>query len=106
MGAMTNNSRKLVNFTGFYKGIQSAGAALMWSLDGQHKVAFMRLLAACWGLLAASLLMAIPLIWFKIRDTVPVEEDVKFSDETAEEVLGAAATARPVKQKTEEGAEA
>ena len=32
MGAMTNNSRKLANFAGFYKGIQSAGAAIMLSL--------------------------------------------------------------------------
>lgn len=30
MGALTNNNRKLANFAGFYKGIQSAGAAGMW----------------------------------------------------------------------------
>lgn len=30
MGALTNNSRKLANFAGFYKGIQSAGAAIAW----------------------------------------------------------------------------
>lgn len=30
MGSLTNNSRKLANFAGFYKGIQSAGAAAMW----------------------------------------------------------------------------
>jgi len=34
MGAITNNSRKLANFAGFYKGIQSAGAAIIWRLDG------------------------------------------------------------------------
>jgi hypothetical protein len=30
MGSLTNNSRKLANFAGFYKGIQSAGAAVTW----------------------------------------------------------------------------
>lgn len=30
MGSLTNNARKLANFAGFYKGIQSAGAAGMW----------------------------------------------------------------------------
>ena len=28
MGALSNNARKLANFTGFYKGIQSAGGAI------------------------------------------------------------------------------
>jgi hypothetical protein len=86
MGAMTNNSRKLANFTGFYKGIQSAGAAIMWSLDGQHKLPYMTLLAACWGTLSGSLVLGLPLIWFKIKDTVTVEEDLKFSDETIADV--------------------
>lgn len=30
MGSLSNNSRKLANFAGFYKGIQSAGAAITW----------------------------------------------------------------------------
>jgi hypothetical protein len=44
MGSLTNNSRKLANFTGFYKGIQSAGGALAWALD-DNKVSFMSLFA-------------------------------------------------------------
>ncbi|KAI5279384.1 hypothetical protein KEM54_004197 [Ascosphaera aggregata] len=31
MGALSNNSRKLANFAGFYKGLQSAGAAGAWA---------------------------------------------------------------------------
>ena len=34
MGAMSNSSRKTANMAGFYKGIQSAGAAVFWRLDG------------------------------------------------------------------------
>jgi len=39
-----------------------------------------------WGLLAGSLLCALPVIWLKIKDTVPIEEDLKFSDETMADV--------------------
>jgi hypothetical protein len=85
MGAISNNSRKLANFAGFYKGIQSAGSALMWSMDN-HKVSYMRMVLACWGLLAGSLVLALPLIWWKIKDSVDIEDDVAFSDETIAEV--------------------
>ena len=33
MGALSNDPRKLAYFAGFYKGIQSAGAAVVWRLD-------------------------------------------------------------------------
>ena len=86
MGALTNNGRKLANFAGFYKGIQSAGAAIIFRIDAL-KAPFMNEFASCWGLLAGSLLVALPLILMKVRDTVPLEDDIKFSDETMEEVM-------------------
>ena len=85
MGALTNNGRKLANFAGYYKGIQSAGAAIVYRIDAL-KAPFMNELASNWGLLAGSLLIAAPLIFFKVPDTVPLEEDLKFSDETLEDV--------------------
>jgi hypothetical protein len=87
MGAISNNSRKLANFAGFYKGIQSAGAAIIWRLDG-YKVPYMNLFISCWVLLAGSLVVALPVMLLKIKDTVPVEEDLKFTDETLEDVVG------------------
>ncbi|KAL9017024.1 MAG: hypothetical protein Q9185_005626 [Variospora sp. 1 TL-2023] len=86
MGALTNNGRKLANFAGFYKGIQSAGAAIMFRIDALE-APYMNEFASCWGLLAGSLLIALPVILMKVRDTVPLEEDIKFSDETIEEVM-------------------
>ena len=44
--------------------------------------------AASWALLAGSLLIAAPVIVMKIKDTVLLEEDLTFSDETVEEVRG------------------
>lgn len=87
MGALTNNSRKLANFAGFYKGIQSAGAAGMWRLDAL-KTPFMTEFATCWGLLGGSLLIASPVIFTKIKDQSDMAADLEFSDETAGEVAG------------------
>lgn len=89
MGGLTNNSRKLANFAGFYKGIQSAGAAIMWRLDGlDNAPEYMAMFASCWGLLAGSLLFAAPVIWIKILDHADEERDLAFSDERPEEVRG------------------
>ncbi|KAL1650261.1 hypothetical protein SLS58_001072 [Diplodia intermedia] len=85
MGAMTNNGRKLANFAGFYKGIQSAGAAVVWALD-LEKFPFMNLFASCWALLAGSLILALPVILLKIQDHVSIEEDLKFTDNSLTDV--------------------
>lgn len=95
MGAITNSGRKLANFAGFYKGIQSAGAAITWGLDRQE-IPYMNMLASCWGLLAGSLVVALPVMIWKIKDTVTIEEDLKFSDETVADVIGEKPVGREV----------
>jgi hypothetical protein len=96
MGALTNNGRKLANFAGFYKGIQSAGAAIIWRLDSKG-IPFMNEFASCWALLAGGLLFALPVILFKVKDTVSLEEDLKFSDEPVADVAPVAERAPEVK---------
>ncbi|KAK3654523.1 hypothetical protein LTR56_003168 [Elasticomyces elasticus] len=88
MGAMTNNGRKLANFAGFYKGIQSAGAAIIWRIDGyKNAPEYMSLFASNWALLAGSLVIAAPVMLWKIKDTVSFEDDLAFTDETIEDVI-------------------
>ncbi|KAH0087414.1 MFS general substrate transporter, partial [Aureobasidium melanogenum] len=89
MGSLTNNGRKLTNFAGFYKGIQSAGAVVIWRLDSKN-LAYMSEFASSWGLLLGALVCALPVLLIRVKDHVSVEEDVKFSDETVEEVIGTA----------------
>jgi hypothetical protein len=89
MGALSNSGRKTANFAGFYKGIQSAGAAIIWAIDSKSSTTYMAEFASSWALLAGSLLIASPVILWKIKDHVTVEEDLKFSDETIEDVLPA-----------------
>lgn len=69
---------------------------LMASLTNDHvfdrmegvETPFMTEFASCWGLLVGSLLIASPVILFKIKDRTAMEDDLKFSDETAEDVMG------------------
>ena len=94
MGALTNNGRKLANFAGFYKGLQSAGAAIVYRLDAL-KIPFMNEFASSWALVAGSLVIAAPLIWLKIQDTVPIEDDLKFTDESYDDVKPLEPSAAP-----------
>jgi len=89
MGALSNSGRKAANLTGFYKGIQSAGAAIFWRLDGL-KTPYNTIFGATWGILGAALLFAAPIIFMKVKDTTTLEHDLKFSDETIEDVASAA----------------
>ncbi|GJD02274.1 Major facilitator superfamily transporter [Colletotrichum higginsianum IMI 349063] len=86
MGALSNSSRKAANLAGFYKGIQSAGAAVFWRLDGLG-TEYNTIFGASWGCLAGALVIGAPIIFLKIKDTVSVEEDLKFSDETVADVV-------------------
>ncbi|KAF2019719.1 MFS general substrate transporter [Aaosphaeria arxii CBS 175.79] len=94
MGALTNNGRKLANFAGFYKGIQSAGAAITWRLD-DIGIPYMNMFASNWGLLVGSLIIALPVILWKVEDSVALEKDVAFTDKTVEEVAPKAAVHAP-----------
>jgi MFS family permease len=85
MGSLTNNGRKLANFAGFYKGIQSAGAAITWRLD-DIGIPYMNMFASNWALLGGSLLIALPVILWKVEDSVALEKDIAFTDETIEDV--------------------
>ena len=74
MGAMTNNARKIAVLVGVYKGLQSGAAAIAWHLDG-IKVPYMNIFGATWGLLAGGLVIALPLLVFRIKDHTDPEED-------------------------------
>lgn len=86
MGALSNSGRRSANYVGFYKGIQSAGAAVMWALDSRN-LSYEKEFTSNWVLLSASLLCAAPVIFLKIKDHVTVEEDLVGTDETLADVL-------------------
>ena len=86
MGSLSNSGRRTANYVGFYKGLQSAGAAVMWSLD-RDKLSYKSEWATNIGLLLGSLLIAAPLILVRIKDHVEIEDDLADVDETIEDVV-------------------
>lgn len=86
MGALSNSGRRSANYVGFYKGIQSAGAAVVNNLDAR-KLSYKKEFISNWVLLSISLVVAAPVIFLKIRDHVAIEDDLAGTDETIADVL-------------------
>ncbi|KAJ2161016.1 hypothetical protein GGF46_001818 [Coemansia sp. RSA 552] len=61
IGALTNDNQKLSRYAGFYKGIQSFGAAIAWQLD--IKVPKVNQLIANWVLFGCSVPLLLAVIW-------------------------------------------
>ncbi len=95
MGALSNSGRRVANIVGFYKGIQSAGAAVMWSMDS-HKVSYLNEYISNFALLAGSLLIALPVIIWRIDDTTDIEADLAGTNETLADVLPSSGEKDPV----------
>ncbi|KZT24725.1 MFS general substrate transporter [Neolentinus lepideus HHB14362 ss-1] len=82
MGAMSNDPAKLAHFTGFYKSIQSAGAAGIWRGDAVD-LPYMNIFVSTWVLLVAGLVFALPMIHMRVKDhTELVDEALARMDET------------------------
>ncbi|KAK7688023.1 hypothetical protein QCA50_008393 [Cerrena zonata] len=73
MGAMSNDPGKLAHFTGFYKSIQSAGAAGVWRADAVG-IPYMNMFISTWALLLAGLLGSLPMIHMRVRDYTEMDE--------------------------------
>lgn len=70
MGALADNSStaSVADFAGFFKSLQSVGAAVAWKLNNLNSP-FLVDLSVTWGILVGSLLCAAPMLMAKIKDT-------------------------------------
>jgi len=74
IGAMSNSPARLAYFTGFYKSMQSAGAAGVWRADGAG-IPYANLFYSTWALLVAGLLFAFPMMHMRIKDYTDIADD-------------------------------
>ncbi|KAN0087960.1 Major facilitator superfamily domain containing protein [Tylopilus felleus] len=74
MGAMSNSLTKLAVFTGFYKSIQSSGAAGAWRADGVG-LPFMNIFLSTWALCAAGMVFALPMVYYRVQDHTEESEE-------------------------------
>ncbi|KAG1812149.1 major facilitator superfamily domain-containing protein [Suillus subaureus] len=96
IGAMSNDPAKLAVFTGFYKSLQSAGAAGAWSTDAAG-ILYMNIFLSTWCLMVAGMIFAAPMVYLRVTDHTDVEDEtlsttsVRVAD--VEKITPAAATA-------------
>ncbi|XP_068316655.1 UNC93-like protein 1 [Pyrus communis] len=78
IGALANNSEILSRYAGFYKGIQSAGAAVAWQVD-TRKASFLSQLVTNFALYTVSYPLLVVLILLAVKDEgeADVEEFTK-----------------------------
>ncbi|KAJ3565631.1 hypothetical protein NP233_g7506 [Leucocoprinus birnbaumii] len=74
MGAMSNDPAKLAYFTGFYKSLQSAGAAGAWRADA-IQTPYMNMFISTWVLLAAGLVFSLPLVVMRVKNHTSSTDD-------------------------------
>jgi hypothetical protein len=102
MGSLTNSSRKSNNYAGFYKGFQSAGAAIIWRLDATG-LEYKTEMVVTWILLSTSIFFAAPVIFTKIKDTTPIQQDLEDLDINEDDVSPQPAERRYVISRTSNG---
>jgi hypothetical protein len=79
LGTISNSGRHSANYVGFNKSIQSAGAAIMNSLDSR-KLSYESEFISNWVLLSGSFVVAAPIIFLKIRDHIDAQNDILGTD--------------------------
>ncbi|KAL6885520.1 hypothetical protein ACP4OV_010299 [Aristida adscensionis] len=67
IGALTNDSQILSRYVGFYKGVQSAGAAVAWQIDTK-KTSLLSQLIVNWGLMTVSYPLLALLVFLAVKD--------------------------------------
>uniref|UniRef100_A0A2N9HNF2 UNC93-like protein n=1 Tax=Fagus sylvatica TaxID=28930 RepID=A0A2N9HNF2_FAGSY len=73
IGALADDSEILSRYAGFYKGVQSAGAAVAWQID-THNLSFMSQLIVNWGLTTISYPLLVILVLLAVKDDNKAEE--------------------------------
>ncbi|KAH7931407.1 MFS general substrate transporter [Leucogyrophana mollusca] len=74
IGAMSNDTNKLAIFSGFYHSMQAAGAAGVWRLDAVG-TPYMTIFVSTWCLVAAALILVLPMIYYRIKDHTTMEDE-------------------------------
>lgn len=73
IGALADDSQTLSRYSGFYKGVQSAGAAVAWQTD-RHNVSLLGELIINWSLTTISYPLLIILIALAVNDKAAVND--------------------------------
>ncbi|TVU06846.1 hypothetical protein EJB05_46882, partial [Eragrostis curvula] len=88
IGALANDSQVLSRYVGFYKGVQSAGAAVAWQIDTHH-VSLMAQFVVNWGLMTFSYPLLALLVFLAVKDEDTSVSSVEDGNEIKENKFSA-----------------
>ncbi|KAI8455356.1 major facilitator superfamily domain-containing protein [Phakopsora pachyrhizi] len=74
MGTLSNDPRELSSLVGFYKGIQSAGAAVIYRIDA-NQASYKAIFISSWSLLGVGLIALIPILVYRVRNYTALDEN-------------------------------
>ncbi|PMD35703.1 hypothetical protein L207DRAFT_516657 [Hyaloscypha variabilis F] len=89
MGSLSNNSATLSHYSGWYKSIQSAAAAIVWRLDGL-KISYKSMYISTWVILLVSMSTTFYVSFTKVKEHSTDERRVFVSEGAGIEGPGAA----------------
>ncbi|XAR71561.1 hypothetical protein NMG60_11017899 [Bertholletia excelsa] len=75
IGALASDSETLSRYVGFYKGVQSAGAAIAWQVDTK-KVPFLSQLIVNWAITTVGYPLLAVLVLLAVKDDNRIEEGI------------------------------
>jgi hypothetical protein len=67
MGSLSNNSATLSHYSGWYKSIQSAGAAIVWRLDGL-KISYRSMYISTWVVVLVGVMSTFFVAFTKVKE--------------------------------------
>ncbi|KAH9603326.1 hypothetical protein KSS87_020346 [Heliosperma pusillum] len=73
IGSLADDSETLSRYSGFYKGVQSAGAAVAWQID-VHSVSYINQLIVNWALTTVSYPLLFLLVALAVKDENTIED--------------------------------
>lgn len=79
IGALTDDAKMLSRYSGFYKGVQSAGAAVAWHLDNLG-ISLMSEFITNWALMTVSFPLLTALIVLAVKDHAQIPTDEESND--------------------------
>ncbi|XP_020084010.1 UNC93-like protein 1 [Ananas comosus] len=95
IGALADDSQTLSRYSGFYKGVQSAGAAVAWQIDTRN-VSAMSQLIVNWSLTTISYPLLAVLVALAVKDeTSPQDAEKNIPNPPPSAAAAAAAAAAP-----------
>ncbi|KAL1668654.1 major facilitator superfamily domain-containing protein [Schizophyllum commune] len=93
MGSLSNNSRRLSHYAGWYKSLQSAGAAIVWRLDGLE-VSYKSMYLSTWMIMVFAVITAFYVAFSRVQEHCNDEPQTAAAPSEGSDIEAASTTSK------------